>query len=56
MDKSLVNPSLKSLTWLIGNWIGKGGTGKYPTIKTFKYCEKLEVTHPASHQPVLHIK
>lgn len=56
MDKSLINPCLKSLTWLIGSWVGKGGIGKYPTIKTFNYCEKLEITHPASNQPVLHVR
>ncbi|CAF0709338.1 unnamed protein product [Brachionus calyciflorus] len=56
MDKSLMNPHLKSLNWLVGKWIGKNGTGKYPTIKSFKYSELLEISHPAPHQPVLHLK
>jgi hypothetical protein len=41
---------------VIGNWIGKNGIGKYPTIKSFAYQEQVEITHPVSNQPVLHFK
>jgi len=54
MDK--IHPGLKSVYWLIGSWFGKNGNLHYPTIKTQSYFEKLEVTHPAMNQPVLHLK
>lgn len=51
-----IHPQLKSISWLIGTWLGTNGTLHYPTIKTQNYHEKLEVTHPAVNQPVLHLK
>ena len=50
------HPLVKSLSWLIGTWLGKGGKGIYPTIKSFDYKELLEITHPAPNQPILHLK
>ena len=47
---------IKSISWLIGTWLGKNCKGIYPTIKSFSYKELLEITHPASNQPVLHLK
>lgn len=47
---------LKSISWLIGSWLGKSGNLHYPTMKSYDYLEKLDVTHPAPNQPVLHLK
>ena len=51
-----IHSGLKSISWLIGSWLGKNGKLHYPTIKTHNYYEKLEVTHPAINHPVLHLK
>jgi hypothetical protein len=48
--------AVKSFSWLIGKWIGKHGKGSYPTIKSFDFAEQVDITHPASNQPVLHLK
>lgn len=56
VDLEKIHPLIRPLAWMIGKWLGENGVGVYPTIKTFEYKEELEITHPAPHQPVLHIK
>ncbi|XP_046688444.1 peroxynitrite isomerase THAP4-like isoform X2 [Homalodisca vitripennis] len=51
MQASLpIHEALKTLSWLIGKWVGNG-LGEYPTITRFKYCEELEFT--SLGQPLL---
>lgn len=33
---------LRPLSWIIGKWTSKDGTGKFPTIKEFGYHEVVE--------------
>ncbi|CAL8110580.1 unnamed protein product [Orchesella dallaii] len=33
---------LRPIAWIIGKWVSKEGSGKYPTIKDFRYNETLE--------------
>ena len=47
---------VKPISWLIGSWLSKKAHGEYPTMKSFDYKELVEITHPAPHQPVLHLK
>ena len=54
--KVKVHAAVKPLSWLIGKWVGENGRGVFPTIKNFQYDEEIEFCHPASHQPVLHVK
>ena len=51
-----INPQLKSISGLVGKWLGKNGKLHYRTIQTQFYNEQLEITHPAPNQPVLHLK
>ncbi|XP_054888645.1 THAP domain-containing protein 4 isoform X2 [Poeciliopsis prolifica] len=47
-----LNPVLKPLSWLLGTWESdEPGEGTFPTIKPFRYTEKLCFTHVG--QPVI---
>jgi hypothetical protein len=55
-EQQQLHSAIKPLSWLIGKWFGKEGNCHYPTIKSIKYNEELVITHPASNQPMLHLK
>lgn len=45
MKRSPMHEALKSLAWLEGTWKTENyGSGKYPTIKDFSYCEEISFT------------
>ncbi|XP_043989898.1 THAP domain-containing protein 4 isoform X2 [Gambusia affinis] len=47
-----LNPILKPLSWLLGTWESdEPGEGTFPTIKPFRYTEKLYFSHVG--QPVI---
>ncbi|XP_027875207.1 peroxynitrite isomerase THAP4 isoform X2 [Xiphophorus couchianus] len=47
-----LNPVLKPLSWLLGTWESdEPGEGTFPTIKPFRYTEKLHFSHVG--QPVI---
>ncbi|XP_014823300.1 PREDICTED: THAP domain-containing protein 4 isoform X2 [Poecilia mexicana] len=47
-----LNPILKPLSWLLGTWESdEPGEGTFPTIKPFRYTEKLHFSHVG--QPVI---
>uniref|UniRef100_A0A8C6LZ26 THAP domain containing 4 n=1 Tax=Nothobranchius furzeri TaxID=105023 RepID=A0A8C6LZ26_NOTFU len=47
-----LNPVLHPLNWLLGNWESDiPGEGTFPTIKPFRYTEKLYFSHVG--QPVI---
>uniref|UniRef100_A0A1A8L3G8 THAP domain containing 4 n=2 Tax=Nothobranchius TaxID=28779 RepID=A0A1A8L3G8_9TELE len=47
-----LNPVLRPLNWLLGNWESDTpGEGTFPTIKPFRYTEKLYFSHVG--QPVI---
>ena len=51
-DNLPVHDALKPLSWLEGKWtVETPGQGKYPTIESFTYCEKLSFT--SIGQPML---
>ncbi len=39
-----LHPELESLSFLVGNWAGRG-FGEYPTIEPFEYTERLAIAH-----------
>lgn len=39
-----LNPAVKPVAFLLGNWRGEG-QGEYPTIKPFRYREEIRFTH-----------
>lgn len=67
MKRLPLHEALKPLAWLEGTWkIENCGSGKYPTIKDFNYCEEINFTsigqpmfnytaqswHPESKKPM----
>jgi len=37
-----VHEALDQISWLIGRWVSESGSGQFPTIDSFKYCEQIE--------------
>lgn len=52
----IIHSAVKPLEWLIGKWTGKNGLGIVQGKSSFNYDEEIEISHPAPHQPVLHLK
>lgn len=47
-----LNPALLPLEWLLGTWESdEPGEGCFPTIKPFRYIEKLHFSHVG--QPII---
>lgn len=52
MQRLPMHEAIKSLAWIKGKWKTKSpGTGKFPTIETFSYCEEMSFT--SIGQPML---
>jgi hypothetical protein len=52
----VIHSTIEPFNWLIGKWIGKNGVGVIQGKNSFDYDEEVEISHPAPHQPVLHMK
>ena len=55
MKRLPLHDAIKPLAWLKGTWKSDGpGTGIFPTIETFKYCE--EISFASIGQPMLNYR
>lgn len=51
MQPGPIHDSIKPISWILGKWVSDSGTGTYPTIEAFSYCE--EIVFESCGQPTI---